>query len=130
MSDEAVLSDREAILAAVRAFVDAYNAGDLEALLAYYDDDLVKVRQGAAPETKEETALRVRDVFDRFDTSVEVSNTEVEVRGDMAFTRGSFRVTLTPREGGEGQQISRRYLEIWRKRGGRWRVARTMDNFG
>lgn len=125
-----VLGDREAILAAIRGFVGAYNGGDLKALLDYYDDDLVKVRQGAAPESKQETIRRLREVFDHFDTSVEVSNTEVVVSGDIAFTRGAFRVTLTPRDGGERQELSRRYLEIWRKRRGAWRVARTMDNAG
>jgi len=124
------MSEHEAILAAIQAFVVAYNSGNMTELLARYDDDLVKMRQGADPESKQETARRLREVFDRFNTHVEVSNTEVVVSGDIAFTRGSFRVTLTPRDGGERQLISRRYLEIWRKRVGAWKVARTMDNVG
>ena len=38
------------------------------------------------------------------------------------------KITLTPKADGEPQTIERRYLEIWRKEDGRWRVARTMDN--
>ncbi|HWW82965.1 MAG TPA: DUF4440 domain-containing protein [Vicinamibacterales bacterium] len=124
------MNEREVILEAIQSFAIAYNAGDLTAVLASYDDDLVKMRHGAEPESKAETARRVQDVFARFETKVEVSNVELEVNGDMAFTRGTFVVTLAPRGGGETQQVARRYLEIWRKREGRWRVARTMDDVG
>lgn len=122
------MSDHEAILQAIESFAASYNAGDLPALLAYYDDDLVKLRQGAQAESKAETGRRVKDVFARFDTRVDVRNIEIEVSGDMAFTRGVFAVSLSPRDGGEARQVVRRYLEVWRKRAGTWRVARTMDN--
>ncbi len=130
MSNETHHTDREAILAAVESFAVAYNSGDLDTLLAYYDEELIKIRQGAALEGKPEVARRVREAFARFETSVEVRNAEVEVAGDLAFTRGVYHVTLTSRADGQSQTHTRRYLEIWRKRGGVWRVARTMDNAG
>lgn len=122
------MTDHEAIHQAIESFATSYNAGDLSALLAYYDDDLIKLRQGAPAESKAETERRVREVFARFDTRVEVENLDIEVSGDMAYTRGVYVVTLRPREGGETRKMVRRYLEVWRKRAGRWRVARTMDN--
>ena len=122
------MSDQEAILRAIESFAASYNSGDLRALLSYYDDDLVKVRQGVQAESKADTERRVGDVFARFDTKVQVENLEIEVSGDMAFTRGIFTVTVSPRDKGEAQQVVRRYLEVWRKRAGEWRVARTMDN--
>ena len=122
------LDEEKAIEASISEFVRVYNAGNLEGVLAYYTEDLIKVRQGGAAETKPETAKRVAGVFDKFRSRVDVSNDEIRVSGQMAYTRGSFRVTLTPKAGGETQVIERRYLEIWRKENGRWRVARTMDN--
>jgi ketosteroid isomerase-like protein len=122
------VSGHEAIRQAIESFAVSYNSGDLASLLSYYDDDLVKVRQGAPAESKGETERRVQEVFARFHTKVDVENVEVEVSGDMAFTRGVFTVTLSPCDGGEIRQVVRRYLEVWRRRGGRWRVARTMDN--
>lgn len=122
------MSDREEIEAAINGFIAAYNSGDLNGVLESYDDSLVKLRQGATPETKSEVARRLARVFEGFRTRVEVLNQEIEVGGDLAFARGRFRVTLTPRAGGASQEVQRRYLEIWRKRAGRWRVARTMDN--
>jgi ketosteroid isomerase-like protein len=122
------MTDAESILAAIQNFRNAYNSSDLSALLACYADDLIKVRHGAEPETKADTARRIGEVFEKFVTHVEVDNTEVVVEGAMAFTRGSFRVTLTPREGGQSHVVARRYLEIWQKHDGTWKVARTMDN--
>jgi len=122
------LNEEKAIQASISQFVTAYNAGDLEAVLAYYTEDLIKTRQGGPAETKAETAKRVAGVFERFRSRVDVINDEIRVSGEMAYTRGSFRVTLTPKDGGESQVVERRYLEIWRKENGRWRVARTMDN--
>lgn len=122
------MSDQKAIEAAIAEFVKAYNAGDLNRVLDYYTDDLIKIRQGAPAETKSETAQRVAAVFAKFHSRVDVVTDEIRASGDIAFTRGSFRVTLTPKAGGESQVIERRYLEIWRKEHGRWLVARTMDN--
>ncbi|HSB09993.1 MAG TPA: DUF4440 domain-containing protein [Blastocatellia bacterium] len=122
------MSDQKAIESAIAEFVKAYNAGDIDGVLAYYADDLIKIRNGAAAETKSDTARRVAAVFEKFRSRVDVVNDEVRTSGDIAYTRGSFRVTLTPKTGGDSQVIERRYLEIWRKENGRWVVARTMDN--
>ena len=122
------MSDQQAIEAAISEFVKAYNAGDLNKVQGYYGDDLIKIRNGAPAETKSDTAQRIAAVFVKFHSRVDVVTDEIRTSGDMAYTRGSFRVTLTPKTGGEAQVIERRYLEIWRKEHGRWLVVRTMDN--
>ena len=122
------MNDEKAIESEIAEFASAYNAGDLARVLAYYGDDLIKVRNGAAPENKSETARRIAAAFEKFLSRVEVANEEIHVSGDLAFTRGRFRVTLTPKAGGDTQVADRRYLEIWRKEHGRWLVVRTMDN--
>jgi len=122
------MSDAQQIKDAIGEFILAYNGGNLDGVLACYAQDLIKTRQGATPESKTQTAERVADVFKQFDSRVDVGIDEIEVSGDMAFTRGTFRVTLTPKSGGEPITIDRRYLEIWRRQSGRWLVARTMDN--
>jgi ketosteroid isomerase-like protein len=118
------------ITTAIAEFVKAYNSGDIQAMLACYGDDLVKLRQGALPETKPEVAQRVAEVFTQYHSRVGVNIDEVVAAGEFAFTRGSFRVTLAPKAGGETQTIDRRYLEIWRREHNRWLVVRTMDNLG
>jgi len=122
------MSDRDEIAAAIDRFIRAYNAGDLEQLLACYADDLIKDRQGAAAETRGETAERIRSVFRDYEGRLSVSNDEIVASGDLAYARGSLKITLTPRAGGPPLHLQRRFLEIWRKREGRWLVVRTMDN--
>ena len=122
------MNDREEIESSIKEFIEAYNSQDLAKVLAYYSDDLVKIRNGGASETKAETAERIAAVFEQFHSQVEVTNDEVCTDGNLAFTRGSFTVTLRPKIGGESQVVRRRYLEIWCKQRGRWLVARTMDN--
>ena len=91
------MTDEEEIAAAVERFLRAYNAGDVETIAGYYADDLVKDRQGAPPEKKAETVARVRGVFRDFSGSLSVSNDEIVVSGDLAYARGTLRITLTPR---------------------------------
>ncbi len=122
------MDDKAAIEAAIREFIEAYNRGDLAGVLQCYGNDLIKLRQGAPAETKPETARRIAEAFERNACRVEVVTDEVRTSGDLAIVRGNFRVSLVPKAGGEAQRMERRYLEIWRKEGGRWLVVRTMDN--
>ncbi len=128
--ERAAMSDEQQITQAIAQFVEAYNAGDADRIASYYADDLVKLRAGAPAEAKDDTVRRVRDVLARFQGHLEVHNDEITVAGNMAFTRGRLLITLTPRAAGAPQTIERRYLEVWRKDAGRWRVIRTMDNAG
>ena len=121
---------RRAIESAVERFREAYNTGNVGGIAGYYSDSLVKLRQGAPPEGKAEVIRRITDSFRQFRGHLDVTNDEIEVSGDLAFTRGSLMVTLTPRSGDEAHVVKRRFLEIWRREGDRWRVYRTMDNAG
>lgn len=116
------------ILAAIDGFRAAYESGDLARLADYYCDDLLKLRQGAAAETKDVVLERVAGVFEAYQPALDVDNEEIRVRGDLAVVRGRFVVTLTPRRAGEPARIARRFLEVWCRHSGRWAVCRTMDN--
>jgi len=94
------VDEEKAIEASISEIVRVYNEGNLEGVLAYYAEDLIKVRQGGPAETKPDTAKRVAEGFDKFRSRVDVSNDEIHVLGQMAYTRGTFRVTLTPKSGG------------------------------
>lgn len=124
------MNDQAAIKAAIAEFIKAYNAGDIAGVTAYYGDDIIKVRNGARPEMKPEVVHRLTEVFNKYHSRVEVVIDEIFTFGDLAFTRGSYRVTLSPKAGGGSQAMERRYLEIWRKENARWLVVRTMDNVG
>jgi ketosteroid isomerase-like protein len=120
--------DVKQIRQSIDNFIIAYKAGNLDGILSYYSEDLIKMRQGSQPETKTQTADRVREVFRSYKTDIRVTVDEIVVSADLAYSRGAFEVTLVPKSGGETVQILRHYLEVWRKEAGTWRVLRTMDN--
>ena len=122
------MSESQSISDAIAEFIASYDRGDLASILAYYTDDMIKFRQGVPAETKPELAERLRSLFASHTGVLTVRNDEIIVEHDVAFTRGSLKVVLTPRNGGEAQTIERRYVELWRRDRGRWRVARAMDN--
>jgi ketosteroid isomerase-like protein len=121
-------TDRQQIEAAIARFIAAYNAGDVAALVSCYDAELVKLRQGAPPESREETTRRVAKVMADYAGRLEVRNDEFLISGDLAVVRGELRLDLMPKAGGPRQCLQRRFLEVWRKRNGEWLVFRTMDN--
>ena len=124
------LQDRLAINLEIARFKAAYDSGNVEAVAGCYSESLVKLRQGAPPETKAEVIARIAAILRDYVGTVDADNEELDGDGDFAFTRGKFVVTLTPKAGGETRRLERRYLELWRKEGGRWLVFRTMDNSG
>ena len=124
------MTDRVAIEAQIRSFVDAYNAGDIEGVMRCYSGDLLKIRHGAQPENRQDTEQRVLGVMCAFRGCLTVENHEIAIAGGMAYARGSLRIVLKPRAGGPAQEIERRFLEIWRKENGRWLVTRAIDNIG
>ena len=122
------MDDRSQIEQNIRSFIEAYNSGDIAGVLECYDDDVIKLRNGAPPERKPELSLRLADVFEQFITHLDVVNEEIVVDGEIAFARGRLKVSLNARTGDSSQVFERRFLEIWRKADGRWLVFRTMDN--
>jgi uncharacterized protein (TIGR02246 family) len=122
------MDDREAILREVDRFITAYKHSDLVGVMDCYTDDIVKLRSGAPTETRQQLHERLAEFFRKWRGEVTVDNQEILVSADLAVIRGSLEITLDPLAGGQPQSLKRRFLEVWRKQQGRWRVARTMDN--
>ena len=94
------MSANSEIRQAIDRFATAYRSGDLDSLLAYYSEDLIKDRAGAPSEHKPETAERIREVFATHATDIVVTVDEIVSSGDLAFVRGSFVIKLASRSEG------------------------------
>jgi ketosteroid isomerase-like protein len=121
---------RMEIVRAVEQFRQAFATGNIEGIEEYYSDDLLKFRAGVPPEGKIVVVTRLKETFRNYNGHVEVTNDEIIVEGGLAFARGTYVVTLTPKAGGDPQVVSRRFLEVWRREGRVWRAYRAMDNVG
>ena len=79
------MSEKAAIEEAIAGFKESYDAGDLDGILNYYSDDLIKLRHGAPAESKAELAARVAQVFENYHSTVDVVVDEVLSSGEPNF---------------------------------------------
>ena len=122
-------AEAAAIRAAITARDNAYDAGDLEKYMQVFASDFLSFSLGAPSggQDKKTTAENLRKVFliNSGHSSSDVQ--EITVSGKMAYVRTNFKLTLTPKSGGETQQYSGYDIEVWDKGDdGQWRVTRYM----
>ena len=67
---------------------------------------------------------------DRVTFDMDITNEEVEVAGDWAFSRGTYTLTTTPKESGQPVFIDGRYITIFtRQPDGSWKRHREIFNY-
>lgn len=117
-------TDERAVHDAHTTWIAAVNAGDLDRLLDLMTDDVVLVNPGQAPSGRAEFPLGFTAAHRQ---SLIVCTSELQdvvVAGDVAYTVSRDALTVTPRTGGATQKLAGDRLTIYRKRDGRWLLAR------
>lgn len=109
----------------VQSFERAFNADDLDACLALFDDDAqILPERGPIVSGRDGIEQYLKDQM----TPVVSFNTEADmsmVRNDIAIEQGQFRV----RDVRRGSDIEEgKYLHVWRNRGTGWKLYRIMYN--
>jgi ketosteroid isomerase-like protein len=127
------MTAEQTIRSAVAAFVQNYNAGNIERLTEIFADDLIDMSAGGptlgGAEAKRHFVERVAGTHEKFHPHLVIEIDEIHVADGWAYQRGSLMVTLIPKGGGETAFIRQRYLEIWRRdTEGDWKIAIEMDN--
>ena len=120
--------------AAVDELRDGYEAtftnGDVDGHADLFSDGAQILRNGnsvlvgraAIRATAEET-------IGRFASEFVTSSEQVELMGDVAFDQGTFRLTQTPREGGDSGVYHGSYIVISRRQSdGSWKITQYMWN--
>ena len=108
-----------------QAYEQAFNADDLDATVALFDDDAqILPERGPAVSGRAGIAEYLKDQM----TPVVSFNTDSEmtmVRNDLAIEQGQYRV----RDVRRGSDIEEgKYLHVWRNRGSGWKLYRVMYN--
>ena len=110
----------------------AENAGDADYFVEMMAEDaVIMAPDQPVQEGKAACASFVREVLagllEAFNRQIRYVSAEVRVIGDMAFDRGTFSFTVSPRTGGETIQETGKYLWIYsRASDGPWKVARAI----
>jgi len=78
---------------------------------------------------KERIRQRMRAALDRFKFDMAISNEEAGTAGDLAFARGTYKATLTPKQGGKQIPIDGKFMTILvRQPDGSWKIHRDIFN--
>lgn len=109
----------------VQSFEQAFNADDLEACLALFDEEAqILPERGAAVSGREGISAYLKDQM----TPVVSFNTEADmslIRNDIAIEQGHYLV----RDVRRGSDIEAgKYMHVWRNRGTGWKLYRVMYN--
>lgn len=122
-------SERDRIASIEDRIRAAYLAGDAEAVAAQYTGDAILAGPDNPPLVGREAIAEVyRGFFAAATAELENEIEEIEVMADgWAFVRGRLRVRSTPKDGGETDRRTGRYLAIARREpDGVWRFARDL----
>lgn len=98
--------------------------GDVGALLQMVEDDVVFLTPGNPPIGRKEFEAGFRKFSAKATIDTEQDIRELKVAGDFAYAVSHLRVTMTPKQGGKPLVTEGHVLTVFRRSGGRWRIAR------
>jgi ketosteroid isomerase-like protein len=119
-------------IAAINRFNEQYlraiNAGDAALLSRLTGADHIMIAPNRPIiEGKAANDAANRGAFARFKIQEAWQPVETVVRDDLAYQRGTFTVTATPRDGGEPRETHGNFLRIYRRQSdGSWQITRDM----
>jgi uncharacterized protein (TIGR02246 family) len=113
-----------------REYSASLNADDLNRWMALWTDDGIQMPPDE-PAVVGKKGIRARNqgVLDQFSFNIAITNAEVRTAGDLAFARGTYKATLTPKRGGNPIPIDGKYMTILsRQSDGSWKIYRDIFN--
>ena len=123
----ALEADVAAIEAVNARVLGALNAGDWARLNELTDDEYVAIINGRPIAGRERLEASNQGFLERWQDEEAWLPDETVVDGDLAFQRGAFTMTLTPRQsGGEPRALEGTYLHIYQRKADRWQLTRAM----
>ena len=121
-------ADVGALQKRIDQWLDGYNKADVGQMMEVFGNDFTMDMEGApAPLDKTEATHIYDGVFAKYDTHIQGVTDEIRVSGDMAFDRGHYTQTLTPKAGGTTIVHKGHFMEVWERQDGVWRVTHLMD---
>ena len=117
-------SDEQAIRDLMKSWRESAAKGDVQALLGMLADDVVFLTPGNAPFGRKEFEAGFRQVSSKATIDTQQDVKEVRASADLAYARSHIRVTMKPKDGKPPLVTEGDVLTVFRKDGGRWRIAR------
>jgi len=122
-------ADRDAVIAASEEYRQAWLQGDTAMALRRVSDD-IRIMLSGVPDIVGKSGARALFVSEMatYDIpTLTITRQDLIVRGDHAIDAGTYDETMVPKTGAPIRSAGR-YLTIWRREGGEWRIIRFMLN--
>jgi uncharacterized protein (TIGR02246 family) len=105
-------------------------AGDVDQLLFLYADEPVLMPQDQPPVVGKDAIRELYQlVLKEFNFESEGTLMEIEASGDWGYFWSTYRLTATPKTGGEPiRSAGKSVFIVKRDPGGAWKIARLIDN--
>jgi len=113
-----------------RDIASGINAGDAGQISRLFTRDAVAMpAQQATIEGREAIEQFYREFFTAYATTIDIVPVETRLFGDRGFSRGTYKMTLTPRTGEPPITDNGKYIYlIQRQPDGTWRLTHDMSN--
>jgi len=104
------------------AFVKAFKANDLDAVVALYAPDAVLFPPDAMVATgKDAIRQSYAGLMNNFTIQdITISDSHHDTKGDLSFGWGMFSLTLVPKAGGEPMHMNGRFSDVSKRVNGKW----------
>jgi uncharacterized protein (TIGR02246 family) len=135
VAEEIPVADTSAAnLNAIRAlhgtFMEAYNRGDIETLAGLFTQDAIRMPPfGVAFQGEAAIRADFASIFGQNDGDISITVDETRLSGDFAIARGTWAVSLTPKNGDAVTTDVGKWLNLLeRQTDGSWKISRNIWN--
>lgn len=122
LSASSVFAAEEGLNPAGQAFVKAFKANDLEAVVALYAPDAVLFPpDDMIADGKDAIRKSYENLMNNFTIQdIVTTDTHHETQGKTSYGWGRFSLTLVPKGGGEAEHMEGRFTDVSKLMNGRW----------
>ena len=123
-------ADEAAINAIWSKYISSLEAGDIDAWLSLWTEDGVQMPPNEPPVIgKDQLRARTGGALDVFAVEIDITNQEIGISSNIAFSRGVYTATFAPKDGSEPIPVDGKFMTILKRQAdGGWKIHRDIFN--
>jgi uncharacterized protein (TIGR02246 family) len=116
VAEKATDIDAGAVRTQIEEWADAWSRADLEKIVSVYAADGVRIPPNeGAEEGKDAIRASFMRMLDGYTVEPIIEIVDLRLSGDLAYVRSAYRVTLTPKEGGDPVRDNGNWVVVFQR---------------